>query len=94
MDHNGIPDTAEKRLLIAERIVKEAEKYGIGKKDIIVDPLALTISSDSEGANVTLESIKLIKDRLGVKTSLGISNISFGLPNRDFLTSAFYIIAI
>ncbi len=94
MDHNGIPDTAEKRLLIAERIVKEAEKYGIGKKDIIVDPLALTISSDSEGANITLESIKLIKDRLGVKTSLGISNISFGLPNRDFITSAFYIMAL
>lgn len=94
MDHNGIPDTAEKRLLIAERIVKEAEKYGIGKKDIIVDPLALTISSDSESANVTLESIKLIKDRLGVKTSLGISNISFGLPNRDFITSAFYIMSL
>ncbi|MBS7219957.1 MAG: homocysteine S-methyltransferase family protein [Clostridiales bacterium] len=94
MDHNGIPDTAEKRLLIAERIVKEAEKYGIGKKDIIVDPLALTISSDSESANVTLESIKLIKDRLDVKTSLGISNISFGLPNRDFITSAFYIMAL
>ena len=94
MHHNGIPDTAEGRLAIAERIVKEAEKYGINKKDIIADPLALTVSSDPDSANVTLEAIRLIRTRLGIKTSLGISNISFGLPNRDFITSAFYLMAL
>lgn len=94
MDHNGIPDTAEGRLAIAERIVKEAEKYGINKNDIIADPLALTVSSDPDSANVTLEAIRLIRNRLGIKTSLGISNISFGLPNRDFITSAFYLMAL
>lgn len=94
MDHKGIPETAEGRLAIAERIVMEAEKYGINKKDIIADPLALTVSSDSESANVTLKSIRLIREKLGIKTSLGISNISFGLPNRDFITSAFYTLSL
>lgn len=94
MDHNGIPETAEGRLAIAERIVNEAAKYGINKKDIIADPLALTVSSDSNSANVTLEAIRLITSRLGIKTSLGISNISFGLPNRDFITSTFYLMAL
>ncbi len=94
MDHSGIPETAEGRLAIAERIVNEAAKYGIKKKDIIADPLALTVSSDSNSANVTLEAIRLIKSRLGIKTSLGISNISFGLPNRDFITSSFYLMAL
>ncbi len=94
MDHNGIPETAEGRLAIAEKIVNEAAKYGIDKKDIIADPLALTVSSDSNSANVTLEAIRLIRSRLGIRTSLGISNISFGLPNRDFITSTFYLMAL
>lgn len=94
MDHEGIPETAEGRLAIAERIVREAEKYGISKKNIIADPLALTVSSDSQSANVTLKSIRLIREKLGIKTSLGISNISFGLPNRDFITSAFYTMSL
>ncbi|MDD5945659.1 MAG: dihydropteroate synthase, partial [Clostridia bacterium] len=94
MDHSGIPETAEARLAIAERIVNESAKYGIDKKNIIADPLALTVSSDSQSANVTLKAIRLIREKLGIKTSLGISNISFGLPNRDFITSSFYLMAL
>ncbi len=91
---DGIPETAEGRYDIAKSIVEEAERYGIDRCDIIVDPLAMTVSSDTNSANVTLESIRLIEERLGVHTSLGVSNISFGLPNRDFITSTFYAIAL
>ncbi len=91
---DGIPETAEGRYLIAKNIIEEAEKYGIDRCNIIVDPLAMTVSSDTNSANVTLDSIRLIKERLGVHTSLGVSNISFGLPNRDFITSTFYAIAL
>ena len=89
IDEKGIPDTARGRADIAKKIIERASEYGIDKKDIIVDPLALTISSNPESAVVTLESIRLIRT-LGVKTSLGISNISFGLPQRDIITSTFY----
>lgn len=90
----GIPETAEGRYEIAKNIIEEAERWGIDRCDIVVDPLAMTISSDTGSANVTLDSIKIIEERLGVHTSLGISNISFGLPNRDFVTSTFYAIAL
>ena len=90
----GIPETAEGRYEIAKNIVEEAERWGIDRCQIVVDPLAMTISSDTTSANVTLESIKIIEERLGVHTSLGISNISFGLPNRDFVTSTFFAIAM
>ncbi len=91
---DGIPDTALGRLEVARTIITEAEKYGISKKDIIVDPLALSVSSNSESAKVTLEAVKLIKEELGVCTSLGVSNISFGLPNRDSINSAFFTLAL
>lgn len=91
---SGIPETAEGRYEIAKNIVEEAEKWGIDRRNIIVDPLAMTISSDTNSANVTLESIKIIEERLGVHTSLGVSNISFGLPNRDFVTSTFFAVAL
>ena len=94
MDENGIPNTAEERLAIAEKIVAEAKKYGIGKKDIIVDPLALTVSSDQNSAKVTLEAIRLIKEKLGLCTSLGVSNISFGLPERDGVNATFFTMAL
>ena len=94
LDEKGIPSTAEGRFEIAERIVNEAIKYGIDKRDIIVDPLCLTVSSDASAPKVTLDSIRLIKDKLGVKVSLGISNVSFGLPNRDFITSTFFALAL
>ena len=89
IDENGIPETAEGRRGVAEKIVEKAAEYGIDKKDIIVDPLALTVSSDSTGALVTTESIKLIKE-MGLCTSLGVSNISFGLPNREKINSTFF----
>lgn len=94
LDENGIPETAEERYEIAARIAKEAERYGISINDLVFDPLALTISSDSNAAKVTLDTIRLIKDRLGAKCSLGISNVSFGLPNRDYVTAAFFLMAL
>ena len=93
IDENGIPDTAEGRCAIAEKIVIECEKYGISKKEIIVDPLAMTVSSDDNSGRITLESVRLIKEKLGVKTSLGVSNISFGLPRRDEVNSIFMSLA-
>ncbi|MBQ7760873.1 MAG: homocysteine S-methyltransferase family protein [Clostridia bacterium] len=90
LDENGIPDTAIGRFEIAKRIVEKAFEYGIDKKDIIVDPLCLTVSSDKNAPKVTLESIELIKNNLGVKTSLGISNVSFGLPQREVVNSVFF----
>ncbi len=94
MDEQGIPETARGRVEIARRIMKKAVEFGIDKKDIIVDPLALTVSSDPNSANVTLEAIRLIRDELGLYTSLGVSNISFGLPQRDLVTSTFYVMAL
>ncbi len=93
IDEGGIPDTAEGRCAIAERIITEGAKYGIDKKDIIVDPLCMTVSSDGESGNITLEAVKMIKDRLGVKTSLGVSNVSFGLPDRDSVNAQFLSMA-
>ena len=89
IDEDGIPASAKGRRDIAKKIVDKAAEYGIHKKDIIVDPLALTVSSDSEGALVTTEAIKLIKE-MGLCTSLGVSNISFGLPNREKINAAFF----
>ena len=94
IDESGIPDTAEGRLTIARKIVLECEKYGIDRKDIIVDPLAMAVSSDKNSGRVTLESVELIKKELGVKTSLGVSNISFGLPQRDVANSFFFALAL
>lgn len=93
LDENGIPDTAEERFNIALKIIDTAAKYGIEKRDIIVDPLALTVSSNQESANITLKTIKLLKDA-GIKTSLGVSNISFGLPRRELINSAFFTAAL
>lgn len=89
MDEGGIPKTAEERIAIVNKIVDEAAKYGIEKKDIIVDPLALTISSDTSAALETLRTVEML-NKMGLKSSLGISNISFGLPKRDKITSTFY----
>lgn len=93
LDENGIPNTAEERVHIAEKIIAEAKKYGIDKKDIIVDPLTLAVSADSFAGCETLKAVKLLKQR-GIKTSLGVSNVSFGLPNRDFVTSTFFALAL
>ena len=93
LDESGIPKTAKERLAVAEKIAKRAKEYGISKKDIIVDPLALTVSSDKDSARVTLESIKLLRHN-GFYTSLGVSNISFGLPSRETINSAFFTMAL
>ncbi len=89
IDESGIPKTAEGRCAVAAKIVERAKEFGIDKKDIIVDPLALAVSSDPKGALVTMESIRLIK-KMGLCTSLGVSNISFGLPCREKINSTFF----
>ncbi len=94
LDENGIPSTAEGRLAIAEKILAEAKKYGLEKKDIIFDPLTLTISAEPDAAKETLKAVELIKNKLGVHTSLGVSNVSFGLPHRDAINSTFFSIAM
>ena len=94
LDETGIPQKAEDRLAIAKAILSEAEKYGIDKKDIIFDPLALTISADNTAGKETLSAVKLITDELGCKTSLGVSNVSFGLPRRDIINSTFFALAM
>ena len=94
LDEDGIPDTAEKRIEIAENIIKRAKDFGIDKKDLIFDPLAMAISSDSSQALVTLDAVKMLTDKLHVKTSLGVSNVSFGLPNREFITASFFTMAM
>ncbi len=93
IDETGIPETAEGRVAIAERIIARAADYGIDKKDIIVDPLALTVSSKADSALVTLKAIEMLRER-GILTSLGVSNISFGLPEREKINSAFFTSAL
>ncbi len=93
LDEKGIPTKAADRLKIAQKIYKEAAKYGIDKKNIIIDPLAMAVSSDSQAGLATLETVRGIFEA-GGNTSLGISNVSFGLPNREFVTSAFFTMAM
>ncbi len=94
LDESGIPKTAKGRLEIAGKIIEEAKKYGIDKKDIIVDVLAMTISSDAAGAKTTLEALKLVRETYKVGTVLGVSNISFGLPDRPVINANFYTMAM
>ena len=94
LGEDGIPSTAEGRVEIARRILREAERYGISKKDIIFDTLAMTISADTGAARVTLDALERISRELGCKTSLGVSNVSFGLPNRDTVNSTFFALAL
>lgn len=94
LDENGIPSTAAGRVAIAEKIIDTAARYGISKKDIIFDTLAMAVSADPNAAKVTLDALNEIKYRLGVHTSLGVSNISFGLPNRDAVNSTFFAAAL
>ncbi len=94
LDEDGIPSDSQGRVRIAEKIIREAEKYGIKKKDIVIDALAMTISSEPEGAKVTLETLRRLRDETGVCTVLGVSNISFGLPSRPVVNAAFYTMAM
>lgn len=94
LDENGIPSTAEGRLAIALRILEEAKKYGIRRKDILFDTLTMTVSADPDAARTTLEALRLIRARTGCGTVLGVSNVSFGLPSREVLGSAFLTMAL
>ena len=93
LDETGIPDTAEGRLAIADKIIQTAAEYGIRAKDIIIDPLALTVSTDSRNPAIDLAVIKALKSK-GIHTVMGVSNISFGLPNRDAVNSAFFAMSL
>ena len=94
LDENGIPEKAEDRLKIAKKILEKAKEYDIDKKDLIFDPLALTISADKNEGLETLKAVKLIKEKLGAHTSLGVSNVSFGLPERDIINGNFFTLAL
>ncbi|MBQ7897497.1 MAG: homocysteine S-methyltransferase family protein [Clostridia bacterium] len=94
LDENGIPDDAEGRFKIAEKILETAKSYGIKKKDIIFDTLAMTVSADNKAALATLSALSRIKCELGCHTSLGVSNVSFGLPNRDAVNGVFFALAL
>lgn len=94
LDEDGIPETAEKRVEIAKKIIKVAAEYGIAKKDLIFDTLAMTISADKNSAKATLKALNIIKNELGCHTSLGVSNVSFGLPNRDAVNGTFFTLAL
>ena len=94
LDESGIPETADGRVEIAGKIISEAEKYGIDKKDIVIDVLTMTISSEKDGAKVALEALKKVREQYGVRTVLGVSNISFGLPRRPVINGHFYSMAM
>ena len=94
LDESGIPATADERVKIAEKILRVAAEYGIQKKDIVFDTLAMTISADVNAAKVTLEALDRIKHEIGCHTVLGVSNVSFGLPCRDTVNSYFFTSAM
>ena len=94
LDERGIPETADERVEIAKKIIDTAKKYGIEKRDLIFDPLALTVSTGSDAALVTLEAISRIRGELMANTSLGVSNVSYGLPSRDTVNATFFTMAL
>ncbi len=94
MDEHGIPETAEERFVIAQRILSACESYGIAKKDVFIDCLTLTVSASQSSALETLKAVRMVKEKLGLHTVLGVSNISFGLPNRELINSTFLSLAL
>ena len=94
IDENGIPETVEGRINVARKIIDVAQSYGIKRKDLIFDPLCMTISADTKAALTTLECVRILSDELGVATSLGISNVSFGLPKRNMITAGMFAAAL
>lgn len=94
LDEMGIPETVDGRMAIAEKIINKAEEYGISKNDLIFDPLCMTVSTNKDNAKITLECVRKLKNDLGVHTVLGVSNVSFGLPNRELLNSSFFTLAM
>ena len=94
LDEQGIPSTAEGRVAIAKKILATAKEYGLSEKDLIFDPLAMTVSADPNAAKETLRALSLIREELGCHTSLGVSNVSFGLPARDLINGTFFALAL
>ena len=94
MDDNGITHDPEKRLAIAEKILERAIKMGIKEEDVVIDPLAMAVSADPNACLITMETIRLIHQKLGLNITMGASNISFGLPNREILNAAFMTLSI
>lgn len=94
LDEEGIPETAEGRIRVGRKIIQRAADFGIGPEDIILDGLCMTVSSESKGAVTTLETLRRIRDELGGKSVLGVSNISFGLPKREVINTAFFTMAM
>ncbi len=94
MDDKGIPKTPEERVAVAEKIIERAAKMGIPMEDIIIDPLVLTVGSDSKAALITLQTVELLRKEFGVNINLGASNVSFGLPDRPTINQAFLTLAI
>jgi 5-methyltetrahydrofolate--homocysteine methyltransferase len=94
MDDNGIPKTPEERLAVAEKILERAARLGIPSEDVIIDPLVLTVGSDSKAALVTLQTVELLRKALGINVNLGASNVSFGLPERPTVNAAFLTLGI
>lgn len=94
LDEGGIPTSAEGRIAIAEKIVNRAKEYGIDKKNLVIDALTMTISTDKSNAVETLKAVDYIRNTMGINTVLGVSNISFGLPNREAINTAFYTLAM
>jgi len=94
MDDNGIPKSAEERVAVAEKILERAARLGIPSEDVIIDPLVLTVGSDSKAALATLQTIELLRTNLGVNINLGASNVSFGLPDRPSINQAFLAMTI
>jgi len=94
MDNDGIPPTAEKRLAVAHKIVERAEALGIPREDVVIDCLALTVGADSQAGLIALETMRMIRQELGVNMTLGASNVSFGLPDREVINWAFLAMAI
>lgn len=94
LDETGIPDTVEGRLAIAEHIAQEAARYGIPRRELLIDALTLPVSAGEENARITLETLRRAKHELGLHTALGVSNVSFGLPRREQLNTAFFTLAM
>lgn len=94
MDEEGITNDPEKRLAVAEKILVQAIKEGLEEEDVIIDPLAMAVSADPNACRVTLDTMQLIHRKLGLNITMGASNISFGLPNREMLNAAFMSLAI
>ena len=94
MDDSGVPATAEARLAVAEKILERAVRIGIPQEDVVIDPLVMSVGADSNAGRITLDTIRLVREKLGLNMNLGASNVSFGMPDRPTINMAFLSMAI